>query len=101
MAETGKYRRRRKGLLWTGIFGGYSMPSLRCYLHVQTPMPRGLLGDRNLSFGGFGVNDFEEVVDAEVVGPSCEGETIGEGRGLRTKGTWGLEEQVPREKSVW
>lgn len=72
------------------------MLSLRCYLHIQTPMPRRLLGDRNLSFG---VNDFEEVVDAEVVGLSSEEETNGEGRGLRTKETWGLKEQVPREKS--
>lgn len=77
------------------------MLSLRCYLHIQRPMLKRLLGDRNLSFGGFGVNNFEEVVDAEVVGPSSEGETSREGRGLRTKGTWRLEEQAPREKSAW
>lgn len=58
-----------------------------------------LLGERNLSFGGLGVNNFEEVAGAEGVSPSSEAEAIRERRGLRTKGTWGLEEEAPREKS--
>lgn len=62
---------------------------------------RRLLGDRNLSFGGFEDHNLEEMANSEGMGPSSEGETIRKGRGLRTKGTWRLEGEGPGEKSEW
>lgn len=41
----------------------------------------------------FQVNNFEEVAGAIAVGPSSEGGTIKEGRGLGTNGTEGLEKE--------
>lgn len=41
-------------------------------------MPRGLLGNRNLSFW---VNNFEVMIGTVVISPSSEGETIKERRG--------------------
>lgn len=48
-----------------------------------------------MSFGGLGVNNFEEVADAEGVGLSSEGEAIREGIGLRTKGLGGWRKRPP------
>lgn len=48
-----------------------------------------------MSFGGLGVNKFEEVADAEGVGLSSEGEAIRKGRGLRTKGLGGWRKRPP------
>lgn len=49
-------------------------------------MPRGLLGDRNLSLG---VNTFEEMVGAIAVSPSFEERSSKREESLRTKGTGG------------